>query len=143
MSPVSSSLCVVRLDYYDVTAEACLGLPELFRSGMSFREAFCALALTRISVIFSPSNTALHLDTTVHLLSLQDAVVILTVGEGRNRVDRAIGFYNLLQQLRRKIIDDVPSATLKVWKQTALFHPSNVQAVSMQRPYNLAIGCCL
>lgn len=140
---MSSSPCVIRSDYCDVTAEAYLDLPELFRSDAPFREVFCALALTRISVIFSPSKTALHLDTTIHLLSFQDAVVIFTVREGRNRVDRAIGFYNFFQQLRRKIVDNVPSATLKVWKQTALFHSSNVQAVSMQRPYYPTIGRCL
>jgi hypothetical protein len=57
---VHSDCCVAR-------ERSAWDLSELFGSGLSFGWLFCTLALTRISVILSPSRTALHLDI-AHLL---------------------------------------------------------------------------
>ncbi|OGH71679.1 MAG: hypothetical protein A3I93_02210 [Candidatus Magasanikbacteria bacterium RIFCSPLOWO2_02_FULL_43_22] len=62
---------------------------------------------------------------------LQDTKVVFAVRKRRNRVYLAVGFHNFLQQLRRKVVDDVPSPMLKVCKRAALFNSPNVQTVSM------------
>jgi len=65
-SPLDSSLRVIHLDCC-VAREPLPDLSEPFDFGSSFCGASCALVLTRISVIFSLSRTALHLDM-AHLL---------------------------------------------------------------------------